>query len=649
MKEPIRKVLWSAASQQASNSTITLNDSIDNYDELWFYGSGTRNAMCPCIITEYPVIPGVLNLGGPFFVGQWGSGTNNYELCNGTQIYLSGNSGLIATSFYFGKANGSTAWAAANTTNRDLDVRPYKILGIKYKNDTDSTIVWSSTGSNLYNTDITLSESINHFDNLIVYGSGYETGTNGCHHAGKVIFQVQDASKVMNVGVWAYTPWKYTDKHNLVIGQELLLKGNSGHIRSAYYWGMGSNTTAYAAGRWATDYSMSAIQPYKIVAYGRHPSYRFIDETTEGGSVSSNINPGYSGDVATLTAIPASEDWKCSAIDITGATLTGNDFMFENSNVTASAGFEHSRELTLENGEHGVLSADKMTGFSGDVVSVDATTDEGWYLSAVDLTGAEATGFQFTFTGSDITALGKYTDAGFPVIYLSDDHVHLTGDVEIFTPGSEGITLDSGYDQYYRISGYDITGGSIIDGKLVPTGSCVIKAVETPNYFTATGEWEKGSNVDATARSNVAQNTTNVGQKYAIHGGHTGDIPTAWYSASNRWKITSEVSGYSITLNPKMTFYRIINGSTASWTDATGLSLIGSTQTQSQSFSWQGGNSYKYYDKTFTSTATGVTYGISGRVHAWGYDGGGSRSNYATARYVATGTTGTWTATGIAP
>ena len=194
MREPIRKVLWSAASQQASNSTITLTDSIDNYDELWFYGSGTRNAMCPCVITEYPVIPGVLNLGGPFFVGQWGSGTNNYELCNGTQIYLSGNSGLVATSFYFGKANGSTGWAAANTTNRDLDVRPYKILGIKYKNDPDAMIVWSSTGSNLYNTDITLSESINHFDNLIVYGSGYETGTNGCLHAGKVIFQVQDPS-----------------------------------------------------------------------------------------------------------------------------------------------------------------------------------------------------------------------------------------------------------------------------------------------------------------------------------------------------------------------------------------------------------------------------------------------------------------------
>ena len=83
--------------------------------------------------------------------------------------------------------------------------------------------------------------------------------------------------------------------------------------------------------------------------------------------------------------------------------------------------------------------------------------------------------------------VGYEKPAGYPITYLSDDHVSLTGDTTIFIPGSEGITLDSGYDAYYRISGYDITNGSIIDGKLVPTGPCTIKAVETPNYLTATG------------------------------------------------------------------------------------------------------------------------------------------------------------------
>ena len=46
---------------------------------------------------------------------------------------------------------------------------------------------------------------------------------------------------------------------------------------------------------------------------------------------------------------------------------------------------------------------------------------------------------------------------GYPITYLADDHVHVTG-ATIYTPGDEGITLDSGYDTYYRISGYDITG-----------------------------------------------------------------------------------------------------------------------------------------------------------------------------------------------
>ena len=306
-------------------------------------------------------------------------------------------------------------------------------------------------------------------------------------------------------------------------------------------------------------------------------------------------------------------------------------------------------DLTIPTQEHGTCIANKYSGFNSDIISVTATPDEGWYHIGYDITGSIMTGNDFKFLNNDVNLEPIFSETeGYSITYLSDEHVHLTGDT-IYTPGSEGIQLQSSYDTYYRISGYNITGGSIVDGKLVPTGPCTISAVEKVNYFTATGSWEHGSNVDATARSNVAQNTVNVPAKYAIHGGHTGDIPASWYSTSNRWNVNSQVSSYSITMNPKMRFYRIINGSTASWTDATGLSLIGSTQTQSQSFSWQGGNSYKYYDKTFTSTTTGVTYGISARVHAWGYDGGGSRSNYATARYEAGQTTGTWTATGIAP
>lgn len=231
---------------------------------------------------------------------------------------------------------------------------------------------------------------------------------------------------------------------------------------------------------------------------------------------------------------------------------------------------------------------------------------------------------------------------GYPITYLSDEHVSVTGDT-IYTPGSEGITLDSGYDTYYRISGYDITGGSIIDGKLVPTGPCTIKAIQNVNYFTATGNFEKGSDT-ATRPNSTGATAVNVSEKYALHVEHTGDIPTSWYATSNRWN-PSNASSYSITLNPKMTF-TLFQAPRGTASTAIGVSLIGSTQSNSQTF----GSTYNatknaYYNKTITTTMQ-TTYGVSARLLG---KGANNPTYHSYAKYVAAGTTGTWTATGIAP
>lgn len=393
------------------------------------------------------------------------------------------------------------------------------------------------------------------------------------------------------------------------------------------------------------------LRPIKEVWGINKQLYKFFALSSEGGSLESNKVLGYRGDTATLTAIPESEVWKCSAIDITGATLTGNDFMFGNSNVTASAGFEHSRDLTLAPNEHATLSADKMTGFSGDVVTVDATTDEGWYFTGLNVTGATATGNQFMFVGNDVTAEGLYTDAGYPITYLSDEHVQCTGDIDIYIPGGTGITLQTGYDTYYRISGYDVTGGTVENGVLIPTGPCTVRAVETPNYFTAMGNFEKGSNVTCDAGGGYISQTvySNVSEKYAVYTGHTGDISTAWYSASNRWK-PDNASAYSITLNAKMTFTGKCSRDPADGVALmTGVTLVGSTQEQSQSFSTTSTTPVtKTYNKTVTTTTQNVNYGVSARLGSKQVAAGGTvRRGIAT--YVATGTTGTWTATGIAP
>ena len=377
------------------------------------------------------------------------------------------------------------------------------------------------------------------------------------------------------------------------------------------------------------------LRPIKEVWGINKQMYKFFGLDSEGGSIQSNKTLGYRGDTATITVTPAGDEWKCSAINITGAELTGNDFMFTNSNVTAQAEFEHSRDLTLENGDHGVLSADAMSGFSGDVVTIDAITDEGWYFTGLNITGATATGNKFTFVGENVTAEGLYTDQGFPITYLADDHVTVTGE-SIYIPGSTGITLQTTHNDYYRISGYEVTGGTVENGVLIPTGPCTARAVAKVNAFTATGGWEHGSNV--TARRSAATIPT----KYALHVAHTGDIPASWYSTSNRWK-PSNVSAYKIRLMPKMSFQG--NGNNYGGSTATFTTLIGSTQNQNQTIEIKNSTSLtvRTYSKDFTASTQNVNYGISGWMS--------NKSNYFadTMTYIATATTGTWSATGYAP
>jgi hypothetical protein len=144
-----------------------------------------------------------------------------------------------------------------------------------------------------------------------------------------------------------------------------------------------------------------------------------------------------------------------------------------------------------------------------------------------------------------------------------------------------------------------------------------------------------------------------VPAKYATVSYHTSNVPAAWYNTSNRWKVTSTVSAYKITLNTKMGFQGQKQKSTSysNGASVTAISLIGSTQTQSQSFTTPSNSTAVQnwgYSKSFTSNTTGVNYGVSAKLSAFGrmatqrrYDG------YS--KYIANRTSGTWTATGYAP
>jgi len=126
--------LWETSTPFNNMYSITLNDSIDNYDELIVYGSANRdNTHYINCENEYVVDKNAINFCNSFYNGCWSVDANSHILCNGTQLLLSGTSGRVTSSYYMGQNAGTTAWCGwKGTAARVQDVHPYKIVGAKY-------------------------------------------------------------------------------------------------------------------------------------------------------------------------------------------------------------------------------------------------------------------------------------------------------------------------------------------------------------------------------------------------------------------------------------------------------------------------------------------------------------------------------------
>lgn len=124
--------LWETNAPFNNMYSITLNDSIDNYDELIVYGSANRdNQMWLDTQNKYVVIPGTVQYIDPYYAGRWSTGST-YELINGTNFWVSGTSGYVSSSYFFGQGNNTTAWSQGTyTAARTVDLHPYKIVGVK--------------------------------------------------------------------------------------------------------------------------------------------------------------------------------------------------------------------------------------------------------------------------------------------------------------------------------------------------------------------------------------------------------------------------------------------------------------------------------------------------------------------------------------
>ena len=134
--------------------------------------------------------------------------------------------------------------------------------------------------------------------------------------------------------------------------------------------------------------------------YGNHQLARYIDVYEVSANRCHSVpESGYKGTEATLVDEPAWNE-KFSSYSITGATLTGNNFILNN-DVTAQANYETAKNLTLQTDGHGSIAANRNSGFIGDQVTLSNTADARYGLSGYSITGATLTGNQFNFIGND--------------------------------------------------------------------------------------------------------------------------------------------------------------------------------------------------------------------------------------------------------
>lgn len=176
-----------------------------------------------------------------------------------------------------------------------------------------------------------------------------------------------------------------------------------------------------------------------------------------------------------------------------------------------------------------------------------------------------------------------------------------------------------------------------------------ICACYKPNAFTATGSFEKGSNVTVTPTAKNETKSSSV-RKYATRNYSTGDIPASWYSTSNRWN-PSNASAYKITLNPRMTVTAKCGNAATLKFSAQFATLINDSYTHTANYGATGGNVSKTMTYSMTSITSNVqsTYSISSFFRAIGGSYSYNTAYSVTATYIAANTTGSWTATGYAP
>lgn len=333
-----------------------------------------------------------------------------------------------------------------------------------------------------------------------------------------------------------------------------------------------------------------------------------INDAIEHGSVvaqvnSSNVTTAKAGTEVTLVPTPDS-GYKLASWDVQDGssntvTVTNNKFTMPSSNVTVDATFKYLYDITVNDAEHGSVSASPTTAIEGETVTLTVTPDDNYQLASITAKDAgdnnvaiSGTGNTRTFTmpASAVTVTPTFEVQPGSVLKPftvaealentpstgSLNGVYVKGKVKNFYGSASDITSAS-YNQYYITddgsneilvySGKDLgnvafskASDLLVNDIVIITGDLKTysstKEIGSGNYITSkvrnfTLTLDAMTNGSATVEVNGESQTPNGDGEVTVASGSTVTmtaVPASEYTFA-KWKSTNDSENNS-TDNP---------------------------------------------------------------------------------------------------
>ena len=279
-----------------------------------------------------------------------------------------------------------------------------------------------------------------------------------------------------------------------------------------------------------------------------------INDAIEHGSVvaqvnSSNVTTAKAGTEITLVPTPAS-GYKLAAWDVQDGssntvTVTNNKFTMPSSNVTVDATFKNLYDITVNDAEHGSVSASPTTAIEGETVTLTVTPDDNYQLASITAKDAGDNNVAISGTGNTRT----FTMPASAVTVTPTFEVQLGSVLKPFTV-AEAL-------KYIENDG-SATTNMYVKGIISTIESAAVESSTYLNYYisddgTTTNQLYvyKGKNLNNTAFTAVGNIA--VGDNVVIVGKLTEYSSTPEFTKDNY--LVSQVRNFTLTL------YAMTNGS----------------------------------------------------------------------------------------